>query len=49
MTGGFLMGAFLYIVGIVSTVHHPSVGARNMMVASISLFNTAYNMSWGPV
>lgn len=43
------MGAFLFIVGIVSTVPHPSQGARHMLVASISLFNTAYNMSWAPM
>lgn len=49
LVGGFLMGAFLYIVGIVSTVHHPTYAAKQMMVASISLFTTAYNVSWGPV
>lgn len=49
LVGGFMMGAFLYIVGIVSTVHHPSYAAKQMMVASISLFTTAYNVSWGPV
>lgn len=43
------MGAFLYIVGIVSTVHHPTHDARKMLVASISLFNTAFNMSWAPM
>lgn len=43
------MGAFLYIVGIVSTIHHPSRDARNLLVAAISLFNMAYNMSWAPV
>ncbi|KAJ6780539.1 hypothetical protein PWT90_03176 [Aphanocladium album] len=49
LIGGFFMGAFLYIVGIVSTVHNPTHGAKDMLVASISLFNMAYNMSWAPV
>lgn len=43
------MGAFLYIVGVVATIQHPSQNARNMLVAAISLFNMAYNMSWAPV
>ncbi|KAM0745051.1 hypothetical protein ACQRIT_000435 [Beauveria bassiana] len=49
LIGGFLMGAFLYIVGIVSTVHHPSHDTRNMLVAAITLFSMAYHMSWAPV
>ncbi|TQV95205.1 hypothetical protein V2A60_009747 [Cordyceps javanica] len=49
LIGGFFMGAFLYIVGAISAIHSPSNDARNMLVASISLFNMAYNMSWAPV
>ncbi|RSL74589.1 hypothetical protein CEP53_000201 [Fusarium sp. AF-6] len=49
LTGGFLMGAFLYIVAIVSTVPDPTYAARQMMVASMCLFSAMYCVSWGPL
>ncbi|EEU36267.1 uncharacterized protein NECHADRAFT_87154 [Fusarium vanettenii 77-13-4] len=49
LTGGFLMGAFLYIVAIVSKVPDPTYAARQMMVASMCLFSAMYCVSWGPL
>lgn len=36
------MGLFLYIVGVVWSLQHPSNEARNILVATISLFNMVY-------
>ncbi|KAI0377093.1 general substrate transporter [Hypomontagnella monticulosa] len=47
--GGFLMGAFLYIVAIISTVPNPTMAAKNTMVASLTLFSCMYCVSWGPI
>ncbi|UPL00285.1 hypothetical protein LCI18_011219 [Fusarium solani-melongenae] len=38
----FLMGAFLYIVAIVSTVPDPTYATKQMMTASMYLFNAMY-------
>ncbi|KAI1410538.1 general substrate transporter [Hypoxylon sp. FL1857] len=49
LIGGFLMGAFLYIVAIISTVPDPTLAAKNAMVASLTLYSCMYCVSWGPI
>lgn len=43
------MGAFQFIVAIVSTVPNPSYAAKQTMVGSMSLFSAMYCVSWGPM
>ncbi|SPO00277.1 related to RGT2 - Sensor of high external glucose concentrations [Cephalotrichum gorgonifer] len=47
--GGFMMGTFLMIVAIISSVSNPSQAAKETMVASMILFNCMYCISWGPL
>lgn len=51
LVGGFLMGAFLFILGAVGTLEQSSLNEseRNLMVASLMLFSFSYNLSWAPV
>ncbi|GAD99182.1 hypothetical protein NECHADRAFT_76534 [Paecilomyces variotii No. 5] len=49
LSGGFLMGVFLFIIGGVSTVHDPNQGEKNAMVASLILYSAAYYTSWAPM
>lgn len=50
MTGGFLMGAFLMILGGVGSVNLNTINAheKELMVASLMLFQFFYNLSWAP-
>ena len=43
------MGAFLYVVGAISTVPNPNAAERNAMVASLMLMMAAYGVSWAPM
>lgn len=49
LTGGFLMGVSLYVVGAISTVENPSEDERNAMVASLMMFGASYSLSWAPM
>ncbi|OTA81397.1 hypothetical protein M434DRAFT_37544 [Hypoxylon sp. CO27-5] len=49
LVGGFLMGAFLYIAAIISTIPNPTLAAKNTMVASLTLYSCMYCVSWGPI
>ncbi|KAK4234450.1 general substrate transporter [Achaetomium macrosporum] len=51
MLGGFLMGAFLFILGGVGTVNMGSINQheKELMVASVMLFQFFYCLSWAPV
>ncbi|KAF4995849.1 hypothetical protein FDECE_12663 [Fusarium decemcellulare] len=50
MVGGFLMGAFLFILGGVGTVNMDTINQheKELMVASVMLFQFFYNLSWAP-
>ncbi|KAH8652178.1 general substrate transporter [Xylariales sp. PMI_506] len=49
MTGGFLMGAFLFIIGGIATTSNPTAAEKNTMVASFMLFGGSYALSWAPL
>ncbi|KAM0545822.1 hypothetical protein ACHAPJ_011149 [Fusarium lateritium] len=50
MVGGFLMGAFLLILGGLGTVNLGSINnhEKDLMVASVMLFTFFYSLSWAP-
>ncbi|KAI0019703.1 general substrate transporter [Xylariomycetidae sp. FL0641] len=50
MVGGFLMGAWLFVLGGMSTIPADNFNEneKGLMVASIMMFSFFYNLSWAP-
>ncbi|VUC26093.1 unnamed protein product [Clonostachys rosea] len=50
LAGGFLMGTFLFILGGVGTVNMGKISEheKELMVASVMLFQFFFNLSWAP-
>lgn len=50
MTGGFLMGAFLFILGGLGSINMNTINQheKELMVASVMLFQFFFNLSWAP-
>lgn len=50
MTGGFLMGAFLFTLGGLGSINMNTINQheKELMVASVMLFQFFFNLSWAP-
>ncbi len=48
ISGGFMMGVFLYIIAGVSSTKTPNYAEAHTMVASLMLFAAFYALSWAP-
>ncbi|KAH6976446.1 general substrate transporter [Ilyonectria sp. MPI-CAGE-AT-0026] len=50
MTGGFLMGTFLFILGGLGSINMNTINQheKELMVASVMLFQFFFNLSWAP-